>query len=174
MESRESGFTIVELIVVVATLSVLLAIATLSTNSWFEKKAVEDQTMTLYGELMAVRQTAMNMKRPKTMVIKGGSYQIYSTNVVAGTPVVNNSLKYPVMSVNGLVPSGGYKVEFDERGFVTDVNCRSFCVEPGGDLLTLNSGTIDSIVVSNLRIKIGKRTAQGAACKNENNNIQLK
>lgn len=172
MKNGESGFTLVEVIVVVATLAVLLAIGTLQTSSWFAKKAVEDEAMKLYGELMAVRQTAMNMKKAKTMIIKGGSYQIYSSNVTTVGPIVNDRLKYPVMTASGVVPTGGYKVEFDERGYTSD--SRSFCVEPGGDLLTLNSGTFDSVVVSNLRIKIGKRTAEGAACKDENNNIQIK
>jgi len=169
MKTGSAGFTLVEIIIVVALFSVLLAIATLQTGGSLEKRAVESQTMFIYGELMAVRQSAMNYKRPRAIVIKRDSFQIYSTSESTVGPVANHKLKYPLLKGSALVVAAGVKIQFDERGFTNDAN--SFCVEPAGSTLTLNGGTYDTVIISGLRLRVGKRSAAGD-CKHDN--IQLK
>lgn len=168
MKNMTAGFTLVEILVVVGILAILLSLGTLQTRGWLEKGAIEKQTMFIYGELMGVRQSAMNFKRPRTVVIKRDSFQVYSTANTAVAAVANNRLKYPLMQVSSYVDAAGVPITFDERGFNSNEN--TFCVVPSGDTTVVNSGAYDTLVISALRIKMGKRT--GGNCVN--GNIQLK
>jgi len=172
MRNQAAGFSLVEIIIVMALFSILATIGTLQTRTWLEKGGVESEIMLIYGELMAVRQSAMNFKRPRAVVIRRDSFQIYSTAETSVGAVADNKLRYPLLQGSGLVAAAGKTITFDERGFTN--NSSSFCVEPAGDPLKLNSGAYDSIVISGLRLKIAKRTAEGAPCTNVSNNIQLK
>lgn len=171
MKNSAAGFSLIEIMVVICIFGILVAIGTLETRSWLEKAAIENQAMTLYGELMGVRQSAMNYKQPRSVVVKRDSFQVYSSAETSVTPVANNRLKYPLLQGAGLVAAAGRTVTFDERGFA-GTTAVSFCVEPSGDTLNINSGAYDSVVISGLRIRVGKRTVEGAECKGEE--IQLK
>lgn len=170
MKTASAGFTLVEIMVVIGIFSILLTIGTLQTRTWLEKGAIESQTMFIYGQLMEVRQSAMNYKRPRAVVIKRDSFQIYSTTVSTVGAVAVNRLKYPLLSGSSLVVAAGKKLQFDERGFA-NIDF-SVCTEPTGSTLYVNTGAYDSIVISGLRLRVGKRTVEGAACADED--IQLK
>ena len=168
MKNGAAGFTLIEIIVVIAVFSILAAIGTLQTRTWIQKGAIESEIMLLYGELMAVRQSAMNFKRPRAVVIKRDSFQVYSSAVTSVAAVADNTLRYPLMQVSSYVAAAGKGITFDEKGFTSNEN--SFCIVPEGDTTVVSSGAYDSIVISGLRIRVGKRT--GGDCKS--GNIQLK
>jgi len=174
MKTSSAGFTLVEILVVIGIFSILLTIGTLQTRTWLEKGAIESQTMFIYGQLMEVRQSAMNYKRSRAVVIKRDSFQIYSTTESTVGAVANHKLKYPLLSGSSLVIPAGKKIQFDERGFtsINGFSNGSFCTEPTGNTLYVNTGAYDSIVISGLRLRVGKRTVEGAACADED--IQLK
>lgn len=172
MNRRDLGFTLVELIVVIAVAAILTSIATMQFNDSMVKAGIESEATQVYSELMAARQEAMNMKRLRAVKVKAQKFEIFSTTVTTVAPVRNGDLKYSVLSGSNILPAAGQTITFDERGFVTNVSNISLCVEPSGDTVKLNGARFDSIVVSGTRIRLGKRTVEGASCID--GNIQLK
>lgn len=151
---REHGFSLVELMIVIAISGILLAIATLNWNAMQTKSAVESQIKTIYADLTEVRLQALHTKKPRSVIISGQLFKVYSSEVTSVTPVVTKQLRYPITW------NGGADLTFDEQGLTT--NAGSLCVLPGNDTTTVNSAAVDSIVVSQARINLGKRTGVGA------------
>lgn len=170
MSHRESGFSLVELIFVIAIATILMSIATSQFNKSMEKSGVESEATLIYSQLMAVRQDAMNMKVARAVKIKPLKVEIFATDNTGVSPSQSYDLKYTVLSGGGPVASSGVIINFDDRGFTTGYV--SLCVEPSGDTLKVNEGAFDSVVVSGVRLRLGKRIGEGAECKDAN--IQLK
>lgn len=170
MNRRDSGFSLVELVFVIAIAAILMSIATVQFNKSMEKSAVESEATLIYSQLMAVRQEAMNMKVPRAVKIKPQKLEIFPSDVTTGSPSQSYDLKYTILSGAGPVSSSGKVISFDERGFTSSLT--SVCVEPSGDTLKVNEGVHDSVVISGLRLRLGKRIGEGAECKDAN--IQLK
>lgn len=161
---RQNGFSLVELIVVIAILAILLSIATLQFNQYVMKSAIESQVRTMFTDLMAVRSQALFEKRDRAVRVTATTFSIYSSGLATGTPVLQRDLKYSVI-VNSSLP---YTVTFNSRGVIDAVQNASICIEPSG-----NPGAIDSLVLSKTRIQMGKRDA-GTTCSADNNNIKTK
>lgn len=153
----ERGFSLVELLTVIAITGILLAIATLNWNAMQTKSAVESQIKTIHADLMQVRLRALTSKTPRSVVINGQVYKAYSSTDISVTPLETKQLRYPVTW------SGG-TLTFDAQGLTN--NQGSLCVLPTNSLAVINSAAIDSLVVSQARINIGKRT--GTECNSVN------
>jgi prepilin-type N-terminal cleavage/methylation domain-containing protein len=153
---RKDGFSLVELITVMAIAGTLMAIATLQFSSYSRKAGIESQTRTIYAELMNARQQSMFRKSPYRVTLEANRVRIYSSSDVSVAPVVQMFLKYPIIW-NGF---GDDRIDFDTRGYLQDVDSNgSICVEQDD-----NPGAYDSIVISWTRIRLGKRQA-GGECK---------
>lgn len=172
MNRKDSGFSLVELLIVIAIAAILTSIATMQFNDSVVKAGIESEATQVYSELMAVRQEAMNMKRLRAVKVKSQKLEIFASADTAVAPVQSYELKYPVLTGAGIVPVAGKTISFDERGFVTNASSVSLCVEPSSDTVELNRAGFDSVVVSGTRIRLGKRTVEGASCIDDN--IQLK
>ena len=153
---RQNGFSLVELVVVIAILAILLSIATLQFNQYIKKSVIEGQVRTMYTDLMTVRSQALFEKRDRTVTVTATTFSVYSSNLATGTPVLQRVLKYNV--TNSSMP---YTVKFNSRGVIDGVNA-SICIEPSD-----NPAAIDSLVLFTTRIQMGKRNA-GATCNSEN------
>lgn len=151
---RQNGFSLVELIVVIAILAILLSIVTLQFNQYTKKVAIEGQVRTMYTDLMTVRSQALFEKRDRTVTVTAATFSVYSSGLATGTPVLQRALKYSVNSTP-------YTVKFNSRGVIDGANA-SICIEPND-----NPGAIDSLVLSTTRIQMGKRNA-GADCSAAN------
>jgi prepilin-type N-terminal cleavage/methylation domain-containing protein len=150
---RQRGFSLVEMLVVMAIMGVLLVIVTLNWNQMQTKSAIESEIKTIHADLMELRQQALYSKRARSVVISGQSYQSYSSAVVTSTALVTKQLRYPV-----LWNSGGV-LTFDRQGLAsTGGTDRTLCVSPTNNLTVINKTAVDSLVISDARINLGQRT----------------
>ena len=154
----QRGFSLVELMIVIAIMGILLSIATLNWNEMQTKSAVESQIKKIHADLMEVRLQALYSKRSRSVVISGQVYKSYSSTVITSTALETKQLRYPV------VWNGGGPLTFDAQGLTN--NQRSLCVMLTSDIAVINSAAVDSIVVSQARTNLGKRTGGGCASAN--------
>jgi type IV fimbrial biogenesis protein FimT len=143
---REDGFTIVEVIVVMAIIGILTTLATLQFNTYVKKSQMQSQIQTLYSDLNRVRSQALFNRRPRSITMTTVQYAIYSSDVVTVSPVERTTLNYPMTLNNGA------RLDFDERGLLANVTSASACIL----LPTSQDAAIDSLVLSQTRIQIGK------------------
>jgi prepilin-type N-terminal cleavage/methylation domain-containing protein len=150
------GFTIVEIFVVLTIMSILVALAARSWNQMATKSAIEGQIKTVYADLMNARMEALYTKRERSVVISGKTFRAYSSTVTTVSPIVSKTFTY------NFRPTGTTTITFDTSGMSNGTQ-GSVCVDPHGSLLEGNDATVDSLVVSQARINLGKRAA-GANC----------
>ena len=148
---KQKGFSLVELVTVLSIIGILLAIGTLGFNSMQRKYGIDNQTRSLYTDLMDVRMKSMYKKKSHFVSLAAGVFVFYSSGTRSDPAgeVLRRNLAYPV-TWNGSVDL----IEFNSRGLTTDL--RSICVNPNE-----TAPNIDSIVVATARINMGKRIVGG-------------
>lgn len=151
---RERGFTLVELVVVLAIVGTLLAIGSLQFSSMQRKSDVEAQVRKIYSTLTDVRMEALYTKTPRSVTLNGNQLRIYASNDTSVAPISAVQLSFP-MATN----ASPAKVDFNAQGMMLSTDC-SICVEPGST--AENPGAMDSVVVSTVRTYMGKRQTGGA------------
>lgn len=151
---RERGFTLVELVVVMAIMAILLTVGVLRFNDYRTKSEIEAQTKMILADLSEARVQALFQKRPRSVVIAGTQFAIYSSSLTSVAPLTRKTLKYAVQS------DGSGQINFDARGLVGNIGTggRSLCLTTGE-----NPATIDSIVLSTTRIYSGKWKVPGGS-----------
>lgn len=150
---NRSGFTLVEVLVVVGIISLLLSIATIQFSQYTNKYATESQTRKMYSDLLEIRSKALFEKKGRALSLAASSYSLYSSTYTTAAPVATVRLKQPITY------NGGTKIVFDTRGMLA--GSQTICVSAEND------AAIDSIVISMARVQMGKRKG-GAACNAEN------
>ena len=138
------GFTLVELLIVIALIGIMLSMATFNFSQYTRKSGIVNQTKTLYGDLMEYRLKALYEKKDWTIKISSNSYAIYSSSVTTVAPVSSVVLKYPVTSNNATdIIYGSYGL--------ANVSGKTVCVTDPND------AAVDSLVISQTRVQIGKK-----------------
>jgi prepilin-type N-terminal cleavage/methylation domain-containing protein len=145
---KQNGFSLVELVTVLSIISILLAIGTLGFNSMQRKYGIDNQTRTLYADLMEIRVKSMYKKKSHYVALSAGTFVFYSsgsrTNPVG--EILRKRLAYPVIW-NGTASN---LIEFNSQGLTNDL--RSICVDQ-----IETAPHVDSIVVATARVNMGKR-----------------
>jgi len=152
MNSR--GFTLVEMIVVMAIIAILASIATTNWNRMTVKTTVEGQIRAVHAEMMRLRLEALYGKRERTVEFVDKTFKIYSSDVKTSSPQEVKTFKYPFVFTDS-------DFTFNTSGMASGSN-GSVCVSPYGSLSIANDASVDSLVISAGRITLGKRT--GGTC----------
>ena len=163
---KESGFTLVEVMVVISITLLLLAWGIPSFSTWKKKHDVENEMVQLYSDLQYGRMIGYGDKVVAGVWWGGGvsftSYQIRSdannngeindaTETQIGATVTP---KYPISaSVNQ------NSVSFDGRGFLNPANPITFSAS------STSGAAMDCVAVSSTRIILGKMNGTTCAPK---------
>jgi prepilin-type N-terminal cleavage/methylation domain-containing protein len=159
---KKDGFTLIEVLVVIAIIGITASLAMMSMAGWVRKYNVESEIKQLYADLMKSRVTAMNNNRAQFVSLSASQYTIYDDTSPApngdGTlqPLQDTiiapakSLKYPMVWNGG----GNDRIDFNSRG-ISPPPYRTICVY--SDI----NPSYDCIKVSATRIILGKIITQG-------------
>lgn len=156
---RQAGFSIVELVVVIAILGILMTIGTLNFHQWQVKNNIDRQTRELYTDINTARLNAIHTKKRHSVVFNPTSYVLknYSSDdesSSAGRILSTKPVSYQLTKITSGVSQAltGENIIYDARGFIYDGFGLTVAVNPG------NSGAYDCIVLSEGRTSMGKMT----------------
>ena len=154
----QSGFTLVELMVVVAIIGIILTIATMNFTQWNDKYTVESYTKQIYSILMKARNDAANTNTQNLVTLAANqvtTLQDANSNGVAdpGEPTTTNP--YPRFAITSNIavvpPTPPQQITFDRRGITNNIGTISITgYSPNA------SPGVDCIVVAKTRINMGR------------------
>ena len=156
------GFTLVEMIIVMAIIAILLAVSTIAFNRWVNRNKVETQFKTMYADLMTARSQALYNKNGtgKSVIITTAGFSMYATTDTTVPAVLTKVFKVPVTPATT-------QIVFDQNGVATltsngtVVNDAYVCVQTN-----TTSAIFNSLIISNTRIQMG--TFSGGVCSSAN------
>jgi len=142
--SNQSGFTLVELMVVVAIIAFILSIATPNFSKLQLKNNIEGETRKLLSDLNQARSAALFAKTPASVAFSTGSYVVTSN----GSAAASSILHYPLKKSDNSDLSGT-TISFDTNGLTA--NTLTLMVSPSG-----SGAVVDCIVVDQVLSNMGQ------------------
>ena len=168
---NQTGFSLIELVVTIAIMGTVMAIATLSFNSWQTKNKIESQTREIFTDLADARTRAFTQKRvhgivfqPSSYVMKSYSSEVeykYSTDAATkGVQIWSKSLKYGITKTNTATAftNANSSILFDTTGFTTTYF--TVVVNP----VTV-SPSLNCLVIHAARVNMGKWNETTSTCE---------
>jgi prepilin-type N-terminal cleavage/methylation domain-containing protein len=176
LRNKNSGFTIIELIVVLGIIAILLAIAVISGRDALNKYRVESQTKQMYADLMNARVSAMSKNRKYFVTPAATQYTIYedTNNGPDGDGVLQAASDRQVMQRNlnptyavTMIPAAAVvdTINFDQRGLVSwslGINAVPTVEQQTIHVTASYGAAYDCIDMSPIKIRMG--AWNGASC----------
>lgn len=139
------GFTLVEIMIVLAILGILVVLAVSNFEGMNEKYKVEAETKQLYADLMDARGRAMQRNRWFFVLITSTGYATYEDGPLPDGDTVPNNNDTLVANVtvhhaiNIVLNGGGPNFGFNRNGIANDNGTISFTsnVRPDYDCITI-------------------------------------
>lgn len=162
---NRNGFSLVELVVVIAIMVTLMAIGGLIYSTMTRKTGIESQVKTMYADLMTARSQALYRKTCRYVTVAGTQFSVYTSSVCGATAPTSGAIMQKTLRY-GITSTPADSICFDQRGMANRVNAtitdmsgtyKAICVQPNDPSL------LTSIVVSATDIQMGKLTT-GSTC----------
>lgn len=153
MKRDQSGFSLVELVVIVATIGTLLAIATLHFSRMNEKYRVESNIKEIYTILMRARNDAMATNIRHQVDLAANQLQFGRDANNDGNIDTPATIPFPNFTINFAANT----IAFDRRGLTNNIQTIRITGYPAGV-----TPLMDCITVANTRINMGRMN--GANC----------
>jgi prepilin-type N-terminal cleavage/methylation domain-containing protein len=158
---NEQGFTIIELLIVVAVVGILAIALGFTYEGWMGRYKVEKATKDLYSDLMTARVNAMTRQRTFFITLNAANYSMSADandNDISDDPVAipfPKAAEYPLMWDNAAPVNE--VISFDKRGTMTNWGTISLVI-PSAE----TDPDYDCIIIAQTRINMGKMT--GGTC----------
>lgn len=160
---KQSGLTLIEVMVVMGIIGILLAIGTLDFRSWVVRYSVERQIKNLHSDLMTTRLQAKDRNRVHFVTLDANQYTIKDDSNDNGT----NDASDPTILTKGDLknamqwsdPSDS-EIVFNKRGLSEDE--KTICI------FSAVGPAYDCLVITASRFNLGKIKNQGGACDSTN------
>ncbi|QWV92029.1 prepilin-type N-terminal cleavage/methylation domain-containing protein [Geomonas oryzisoli] len=155
------GLSLVEMVVVIAIVTILATVGTYFFNKQQKGFPMEAQTRLIFSELLEARARAIYQRRGTRVKLYADRFEVYSSQQDGGrvAPVRTLLFTYPVTSSVDL--ADGSDIDFEETG-ISFVGLSTICLES-----VSGYGGVDSVIVATTRVSIGKKD-KGDDCKPEN------
>ena len=172
-QSQRSGFSLVELLVVLGIAAILLSVAALVFDRMYSKSRAESQIRQLATDISDLRIKAMTTKQPHGIILNANSYVLSAYTSTTGTysspaqqtaiPGGTRTVSFPLTTSAGTVFSNEM-YEIDGRGTLTrklkdgtlTTGSLGVSIFLGGNG---SQGSIDCLTIHVMRTNVGKNTA---------------
>lgn len=161
MNSR--GFTLIEILVVIAIIGILSAIGALNFNAWLKKNLVERYVKELYADVQGARMNAIYTKARQGVEFAAQqvTFKSFSSESDAAGRVVSTKPLPMVISLNW-TSANSNRIEFNTSGIMSNPIIKVICFTNTED------APYDAVIITPVLTNMGKVTNRGAACARTN------